>query len=62
MELVVNSRVSFALPQIIDKHQCMRLNNQKHPSVVQLSLQNQHVRIQKFPYDWVTNKIVLTVG
>ena len=40
----------------IDKHQCMRLNNQKHPSIVQISLQNQHVRFQKFPYDWVTNK------
>ena len=60
MKLVVNSRVPFTLPQIaylcIDKHQCMRLNNQKHPSVVELSLQNQHVCFQKFPYDWVTNK------
>ena len=25
-------------------------------SVVPLSLQNQHIRLQKFPYDWATNK------
>ena len=38
----------------IDKHQCMRLNNQKHPFVVHFLLQNQYIRFQKFPYDWAT--------
>ena len=37
-------RVHIDFDLCIDKHQCKRLHNQKHPSVVPLSLQNQHIR------------------
>ena len=66
MKVVVNSRVPLALSQIVYVLTYVlisisALKNQKHPSVVQLLQQNQHVRLQKFPYGWVTNKKLCTV-